>query len=293
MPAYGMRMVYRARRSSGRRAVRRRQYGGKKKAPKFRGFTKLQSKSIARAIGRSDETKYAATQLLFNTALDAAIHTPGTDVVPLVPSIHQGTGENQRDGRRITPTKSYVDVFVTFNQNGATPAIATARELYVVIYLLKSKTYKNWQQWLAAPSPQTNYLLDDGAGNSVPFGMSDPSLGYIADTRFLSYPVDISEFTQIKKRVVKLVRNDGFMNGSPGGATSPNLVQSAWRGRFYFKLPKLIYDDSAAIQGGYPTNNCTMMAIGYCNSDNGTTVVPDGYNAISVSARAHWFFKDA
>lgn len=291
MPARGGRLYGRVRRM-GRKAVRRRRYGGKS-APKFKGFTKQQSASIARAIGRSDETKYAATQLMLNLPLDAAIHTPGTDVVPLVPAIHQGTAENQRDGRKITPTKCFVDVSISFNENNTPPAIATARYLYVVIYLLRSKVYKNWQQWLAAPSPQTNYLLDDGAGNSVPFGINDPTSGFVSDTRFLAYPVDQSEFTLVKKRVVKLIRNDGFTNGSPGGATAPNLAQSSWRGKFYYRLPKLIYDDSAAIQGGYPTNNCTMMAIGYCNSDNGTTVVPENYNAISVTARAHWFFKDS
>lgn len=283
--------------NSGRRRIKRRQYGGKRKGG-LKGFTKVQANTIRKAIGRSEETKYYANQLMFNAQLDAAIHTPGVDVVPLVPQIRPGTAENQRDGRRVTPTKCYVDLNVTFNQvvtgpSTPNPAIVTARELYVVIYLLRSKTYKNWQQWLAAPSPQTNYLLDDGAGNSVPFGYNDPTLGFIADTRFLSYPVDVSEFTQVKKKIVKLVRNDGIMNGTTGAVASPNLPQSSWRGRFYYRLPKLIYDDSAAVTGGFPTNNCTIMAIGYCNSDNGTTVVPDGFDAITVTARAHYFFKDS
>lgn len=291
--AGGRLMLVRRARGAGRRRVRRAQYGGRRKSPHLKGFSKVQARSIVKAIGRKEETKYMATQLALNLALDAAIHTPGTDVLPLVPAIHQGTGESNRVGRKVTPTKSYVDVTATFNQSGSPPAIATAREIYVVMYLLKSKVYKNWQQWLAAPSPQTNYLLDDGAGNSVPFGTNDPSLGYTSNTSFLQYPVDQSEFTLLKKRIVKLVRNDGFMNGTPGGATQPNLPQSSWSGRFYFKLPKLLYDDSAAIQGGYPTNACVMMAVGYANADNATTIVPDGYNALSITARAHWWFKDA
>lgn len=294
--AGGRLFLLRRARGGGRRRVRRAQYGGgRRKAPHLKGFSKVQARSIVKAIGRKEETKYMATQLALNLALDAAIHTPGTDVMPLVPNIRAGTAENQRVGRKVTPTKCYVDVAVTFNQQNApgttNPAIATAREIYVVMYLIKSKTQRNWQHWVAAPDAQTNYLLDDGQGNSVPFGSNDPSLGFITNTSMLQYPVDQSEFTLVKKRIVKLVRNDGYMNSTPGVST--NLVQSAWSGRFYFKLPKLIFDDSAATMGGYPTNANTMLAIGYANADNGTTVVPDGFNAISVTARAHWWYKDA
>ena len=286
----------RARKAGGRPAIRRRRYAVRGKKAHLKGFSVTQSASIMRAIGRKEETKYIATQLAINNALDPGIHTPNTDVLTLVPRITKGNDENQRVGRNVTPVKCYVDVVATFNQLpvGESVAVANAREIFVVMYIVSPKRYKNWAEWSSAPGPQTLYLLDDGAGNSVPFGFQDGAGGYTTNTTFLSYPVDQSEYTLIKKKIVKLVRNDGFMNTGLGGQTTPNLPQSVWSGRFYYKLPKLIYDDSAAVTGGYPTNSNVMIMFGYCNADNGNTTQPaSGYNALSISARAHCWYKDA
>lgn len=277
--------------------TKRRGYGGKRKKP-FKGFSAVQSRTIAKAIGRSEETKYVAYQLAENLALDPAIHTIGTDVMCLAPQITVGTGEHQRTGRKCAPVRSYVDVVATFNQSQPegvqNPAIMTAREIFVVMYLLTPKQQKTWTQYRNDPANLTE-LLDDGAGNAVQFGASDGAGGYTTNTKFLQYPIEATRHRLIRKKVIKLVRNDGGMNSGTLPSSGTNLPSSVWKGRFYYRLPKLMYDDATtSVTGGFPVNACPVMMIGYCNADNGTTIQPaGGYNALSITARLHCWFKDS
>lgn len=287
------------------RPVRRRQYGGKRSKP-LKGFTRLQSRTIRRAIGHSEETKYQATILATNQGLDPAIHTPGTDCMPLVPKIVVGTGESQRVGRKITPTRCRVDISASFVQSnvGAVsppPYQQYAQHIYVVMYIVRSKQFKNWQQW----SQSTNWqnLLDNGDGTSVPFGYEiTPTTGgpfWTADTRFLQKPIETSEYTLIRKKVVKLTKNVGPTDsGVAGSAPMPNLPSTSWRGSFSYKLPQLEWDDTNAGNGGYPSNANVMLMVGWVYADNlgtyylvsGDPQAPD--SALSITATNHIFYKD-
>lgn len=293
-----------------RRVVRRRRrpvYRGKKR-PTLKGFTALQSRSIRRVIGQSEETKYWSKDLLVNQKLDPAIHSPGTDIVPLVPVPVQGTAENERVGRKITPTKCRVDVSVAFAQTnpGGTSAPQSqswANQIYVCMYILRSKTYKNYQQF--TQSTQWNSLLDNGNGNSTSFGyLVTPSSGpafWAADTRDLMKPIETTEFALLKKKVVKLTKNVGMIDtGVAGNAQMPNLPQTSYRGSFSYKLPQLEFDDTASgAYAGYPTNSTVVLAIGWCYADNLGTYGIDATDnqfpvdqMISVSARNHVWYKD-
>lgn len=292
----------------GRRRRGRANYGGKK--THLKGFTKAQSNTIMRAIGRKEETKYIATQIADNSWLDAPIHTPGTDILPLVPAITPGTGEFQRVGRKVTPTKCRVDVTLSFPQYdlGTTSPDITASQanaIYVVMYILRSKNYKCWNEYLNASSPEWNYLLDDGAGNSVPFGyLVTPSSGpsFLATKNtFLQYPIESSHYTLVRKKIVKLTRNQGFVRSAISGE-APNMPQSFWRGSFTYKLPKLIYDDTErSPTNGFPANANLMLAVGYTFQDNlwsqdqvtagGTS--QSSLPLLSLTARSHVWYKDA
>lgn len=290
--------------AGGRRRGRAR-YG--KRAP-LRGFTALQSNSIIRAIKGKEETKYFATQLAQNQLIDAAIHTPGTDIMPLVPPIPQGTGEWQRVGRKVSPTKCRVDISATFGQldlGTPTPDItpSQANAVYLVMYVLRSKTYKNWTEYLNATTPEYNFLLDDGQGNSVPFGsQTTPASGpsfWNTNTQYLQYPIETSHYTLIKKRVVKLVRNQGYLRSAVSGE-APNLNSSFYTGSFTYKLPKLIFDDTErGPTGAYPTNSNVMLAVGYAFADNlwaqdqnvGTSQA--ALPLVSITCRNHVWYKDA
>lgn len=287
---------------------------GKKFIVRNAASTKTVSKPVKAVIKRmvrsNQETKYYAKTLLQNTGLDGAIHTPGVDIVPLVPAVPVGDGEFERVGRQITPTKCKVDLALTFpqlNPGTAEPAPSTAYSdiIYVVIYILKSRRYKNWDDYKA--SSAWNQLLDDGAGNSKAFGSLVTSVGgspfWATSTLEMQYPIEKSEYTLVKRKVVKLVKNGG--NTYIGQSSlQPNLPQSCWTGSFTYKLPKLIYEDnvpSGLTASAYPTNNATMLAIGYCHGDNLSSYMAnsDGSpyqsmaNALTVTARAHTWYKDA
>lgn len=279
--------------------ISKKKYGGKRRKP-FRGFTAVQSQTIAKAIGRAEETKYYAVQLAENLTLDPSIHTMGADIQCLAPQIPQGTGSHQRDGSKVSPVRSYVDVVATFNQNFPSgvqnPAIMTAKEIYVVMYLLSPKQQKTWTQYRNDPVNYTG-LLDDGQTGAVGFGDTggaSPSL--TTNTKFLQYPINQTRHRLIRKKVIKLVRNDGGMNSGTLPSVGTNLPSSVWKGRFYFRLPKLSYDDSpTSVTGGFPTNACPVIMFGYCNADNTTTPVPQSadYNWLSVTARLHCWYKDS
>lgn len=280
---------------------------GKKRA--LKGFTKQQSKSIMRAISGKEETKYYAEQLATNQVLDAPIHTPNTDMLPLVPAIPQGNDEWQRNGRKVTPVKCKVDVSLTFPQvdygvSSPPPESLLANAIYAVIYIVRSKTQKSWVNFAASQEWQS--LLDDGQGHAQAFGKlipdaANPGTNFIAtDMSLLQYPIETSHYTLVRKKVVKLVRNVGNVrDGVPGDA--PNMSQSFWRGSFKYRLPTLQYDDTKDAQtGNRPTNANLMICFGYVFADNLTSEnalatggVTSSAQLLSVTCRNHVWYKDA
>lgn len=295
------RIVRRRRRIIRRRIVRRRVL------PK-----KTLRRVVKQQIMRNEETKYNATQLCLNRTIDPAIHTPGQDCFPLVPKIPQGNDYYQRNGRKVMPTRCKVDVSLAFSQPnpGQTPPAFSqyAQQIYVVIYLLKSKAEDNWFRF--AQSTDYMGLLDNGDGTYAPFGelVTPPapaSTFWTADTSFLQRPIDNTEFTLLQRKVVKLTKNVGNIDtGVAGNSQVPNLPTSSWSGSFYYKLPTLNYDDSTTgvtLNGGYPTNTNVFMAVGWCYADNNGTYYTDATvstqmppdQIVSVTARSHVWYKDA
>lgn len=294
-------------RRMGRRAnPRLRRYGRSK--THIKGFTAAQSRALVKFIGRNEETKYFASQLATQQLLDAAIHSPGTDILPLSPPIPQGTAEWQRTGRKVSPTKCRVDVSCTFQQTDLgteSPDITAsqANAIYVVMYIVRSKNYHNWLEYNGATTPEYNFLLDNGQGAAVPFGQQvTPTSGptfWATNTTFLQYPIETSHYTLVRKKVVKLIRNQGFVRSAVSGE-APNLSQSYWRGSFSYKLPKLLYDDTErGPTGAYPTNSNLMIMFGYAFADNlwSQDQVPGTSQAslplLNISVRNHVWYKDA
>lgn len=287
-----------------RRPQRKRNYG-LRKSKALRGFTKLQSATIRRAIGQSEETKYNATVLQLNRFIDPAIHSPGIDMLPLVPKIATGTQENQRIGRKITPVRCRVNVNVAFAQSNPgsqnpDPTMSRAGQIHVVMYVLRSKSYKNYYQW--SQSPNWSYLLDNGDGTSVPCGyQAGVSPFWTLDNSYLSKPIESSEYTLIKKRVIKLTKNVGMTDtGVAGNSQVPNLPSTSYSGSFTYKLPTLQYDDTNNVLfQGYPTNSNVIIAFGWCYADNMGTYDVDAEgnplapaSQVSITAVNHVWYKD-
>lgn len=301
---------------------RKGRYGAKK------ALSKPQRAQVKAIVRKQEETKYFAQQLQLQTNLDYPIHTPyggavgtASDILPLTMNIPVSGGgigsEALRVGRKITPTKCYVDVELAFRQStlgGAVdPSTLFANEIYVCMYIVSSKNLKNWtmyaNQGTGAPGTANPFfdLLDDGQGGTQAFAKvavntpPNPNVLY-TDSSLLDYPINTEHYTIHKKKIVKLVRNVGQMSldGTPGNA--PNLPQSCWRGRFYYRLPRLIYDDTPTnvqFYGGYPTNSNVMLmcgsvlASGLSSTSSAGGVFTALDNPVTWSVRNHIWFKDA
>lgn len=291
----------------------------KKTARKAKGLTKSQKQQVKAIVSRQEETKYHAEQLLTKYQLDWGIHTyadpaagtPNGDILPLVPSIMEGDGSWQRSGAKVKPTKCRVDVEVSIAENplGLTPITPFTADIYVVMYLLRSKTFKNYRQFVEATKAGDfiGDLLNNGDGTSKYFGNamligSPPTSIVYSNATDLQLPVNSKYFTLVKKKIVRLTKNAGLSYGD-GVPNAPNLGKSSWRGSFTYTLPTLTYDEYAQntqYVGPYPTNNCTFLAIGSALANgldsltyqNGEVSGVLG-NPMLLNVRNHVWYKDA
>lgn len=287
----------RQRRPVARRPRRARNYGMNKVKP-LKGFTKLQTVALKKAIGRNEETKYTATNLWDGVGLDGAIHSIGlpgaiADTMPLVPQILPGAAENQRIGRKVKPVKCCVDVSVSFNMNGEAPTGQNTQQIYVYLYMLRSKTVKSYGQFVGTDN--WNHWADNGDGTSTFFGYTDTATPPNFFTDYLAFqkPVETSEVSLVKRVRIKLTKNNGIMNGSTVAGSNPNLSTSSYSGRFYYRLPELVWDDTNSKNQGFPSNNNTFIAVGACLADNTDGLYSNDSAKFTISARQHVWFKDA
>lgn len=284
-------------------------------AKKTAKLTKPVKKAIKKIIHSGEETKYHAEQLLMKNTLDWGIHTywsPSSmgDTMPLVPRIAQGDGNFERIGSKVTPVKCRVDIEAAIAEvpNGLTVTGQWTNDIYLVMYMLRTKTSKNYQQFSNVGASNTiDYtaeLLNNGDGTSKGFGnaISIGGSSYVyTNAADLQLPVNREYFTLMKRKVVKLTKNYGSTN-SDGTQTYPNVNKSNYRGSFVYKLPKLKYDDDPktnAVTGGYPVNTNVILCIGavlangcdslqYLNNEV-TGILP---NPLQMNVRTHYWYKD-
>lgn len=290
-----------------------------KKAPKrkSKALIKVQKKQVKAIVRSNEETKYHAEVLLSKQTLDWGIHTPWSpssigDTMPLVPRIAQGDGNFQRIGSRVRPVRCRVDIEAAIAEAATGLPIASlyTNDIYLVMYILRPKTSKNFLQFtnLAQPAggAYTDELLDNGDGTSKAFGnaIAIGGTNYVySNAADLQLPVNKEYFTQVRRKVVRLVKNAGSTNQD--GSNYPNVTKggSSFRGSFTYKLPSLKYDDdpkSASLTGAYPTNSNMVLCIGACLANGMDSIQygggePTGIltNPIVLNVRTHYWYKDA
>lgn len=282
-------------------------------------LSKPMRRAVQRIVRGNEETKYHAEQLLMKTQLDWGIHTywsPSSigDTMPLVPRIVQGDGSYQRIGSKVRPTRCRVDIEAAIAEvpNGITPLAGQwTNDIYLVMYLLRPKTVKNYQQFANVATTGADWtaeLLDNGDGTSKAFGYSTliGTTPYIySNASDLQLPINREYWTLVKRKVVRLTKNYGQTNSDGTPQDNPNLGKSSYRGSFVYKLPTLKYDDDSktvALNGGYPTNANMVLCIGAalangCDSlqYGGEPLQPTGVlpNPLQLNVRTHYWYKDA
>lgn len=252
---------------------------------------------LKKALMRSEETKYIATQLWDKATLDGAIHSIGlpstnSDTMPLVPKIQVGSLENERVGRKVHPTKACLDVNVSFTQTGDPPYAQATQHLYVYMYILRSKTWKNYGK-MQTDGGAFKYFADNGDSTSGPFGLQDGSGNWYTNMTVFQRPVNTSEVTQLRRVKVKLTKNQGIINGSAVPNAVTNLHTTSYSGRIYFKLPTLHYDDTDGTGQGYPSNANVFIAVGSAQADNTDGLTSAAGGIVSITGRAHVWYKDS
>ena len=213
-------------------------------------------------IRGDSETKYVRETILdsmqtgyvnFNSIIDSA-----TDWYRCIPVISPGTTSAQKIGKVIVPRKCTLHLNFKFDS-----ADQYTRDIMVVLYVLSSKTQKNYSNSGVNSNMLTAYnaFLDPGDGVND----SDYHGNYITST----YPVNRDAFTLQKKKLIHLGKSSGVANGyqvtgqydgTGRGMYSPNS-KIAHRVSVPIKLPKkLLYDQNA---NTVPTNAAVWFGVGY------------------------------
>lgn len=225
-----------------------------------RGIVRL----IKSNIMRNQETKYIQASVtgavVKNTIVD-------TNVLNLIPTIVQGTGEANRIGNKISPTSLKVTLTITcFNQAVSTPPI------YFDIYIFKFKA--------ANPNYGNPTLID----MQEFLDANNGSTGYVGDILSGLRPLNNDKFKQIMhKRITLFNPLDATNQIAATAQYNPNRYMKFYLGK-YLKN-QLIYNDNNSLL----TNDNLYMAIGATQTTGATADVNYGSYSIIVDMS----YKDA
>lgn len=227
----------------------RRKTGRKKVASKNKLVTKAQ---LYRAIRRNVETKIASNSTGF-TLYNSAIGSAG-DRLTILPSISQGTAQNQRVGNTIKPLKLVIRGYVAYNaqQSGAN---IDARMLGVRYFVYQDKTVKSYA------NPVNNWQMLDLGGTSGTFD------GTVIN---FNSPHNNDMFNFYADRRIKMLKPYGYTNtGTPSTTITLTGVDSSMYHSFTITLTQkhlpavLKFDQSEDYN--FPINFAPYFSLGYCD----------------------------
>ena len=247
------------------------------------------TQAIQRVIKGDSETKYVRETILdstqsgyinFNSYCDSA-----ADWYRCIPVISPGSTSAQKIGKVLMPTRCTLHLNFKFDS-----ADQYSRDIMVVLYVLTSKTQKNYANSGINSNMLTAYnaFLDPGDG------VNDSA--YNGNWLTSTYQINRDAFTLQKKKLIHLNKSSGVANGygvtgqydgSGRGMYAPNS-KLAHRVSVPIKLPKkLLYDQNA---NTVPTNAAVWFGIGYYYRNG----LPGDNNAgiLQVDASTEMSYKD-
>jgi len=257
----------------------------KKKAAYRKPVRKSKSPFVQKVqaiINRNLETKYVRETIASEpaTVLWNSVISGSADWYRCLPLVARGGQSHQRIGDHIEPTSLTMNWsfrFATEDEN--------TRDIYVVLYVLQSKSVKDYLTNNAggALSANFNQYLDNGNDTTTYFA------GTWVDAQ---KPINKENFTLLHKRVIPLIKGSGVPNGS-------GVVPSA-RGMYTHErsvrancsytiknLPRFLYSDVSLAR---PSNYAPVWAVGYYYGDG--TAADTGTGILDVAMDAHLYFKD-
>jgi hypothetical protein len=256
---------------------RRKAYHPRKKvASKKSLVTKSQ---LYRAIRRNVETKIASNQYTI-TAFNSGINSSG-DLITVLPSILNGTGQADRIGHNIKPLKLVIKGYVVYRCD-ATASLQDAKVLGARLFCFQDKAKRSY-----GITSNYNYNLLDLGGTSTNF--TGTPMNYVT-------PHNNDQFMMFADKRMKILKPWGYVSNS--SVTQANAVASFNSSIFHpftitltqKHLPaQLKYDDSES--SSYPVNFAPYLALGYCDLLNAS---PDtSVTQLAMEFCATLYYEDA
>lgn len=243
-----------------------------KKAPRYRRAPKRSVVATVKRIIKGQEEKKLQVLFQQGTTFNGGISATNEWYNP-IPIVGQGTGSFQRDGNVIKP--SLLDM--TWNISIGTGVTRSCDDI-VVLYLFKCKNLRSYADMQSRGSPAN--FLDFGSLGTNPFS------GVLTD---VAAPVNNDLITLISKKVFKLNKGPGGLNGDGGNYSGAGGVTSRRIRIKMRKLPQFMYTQGNS--DGLPENYGLCWALGYAKSDGSAPDVL--FQDVRVDFTSSLYFTDA
>lgn len=229
------------------------------------------TKAVKRVIRNQEEKKMQSLSTA-GTTFNGAIAATNEWYNP-IPIVGQGTGSFQRDGNVIKPTLLDMNWRISLGTG-----VTRSCDDTVVLYLFKCKNLRSYADMVNRGSP--NSFLDKGS-----LGLSQFT-GVLND---IDTPVNNDSFVVIKKKVFKLTKGPGGLNGDGGTYSGAGGITSRHIRIKIRKLPNFMYQQGNA--DGLPENYGLCWALGYAKSDGSAPDVL--FQDVRVDFTSNLYFTDA
>lgn len=227
---------------------------------------------VKKVIASTDEKKYqqlAVAGTTFNGGISST-----TEWYNPIPIINQGDGAFQRQGNVIKPSMLDMTWHISLGEG-----VSRSCDDMVVLYLFKMKNARSYADMVSRGSAAS--FLNRGSQGLTAF------TGLLTD---VATPVNVDGFTVVSKRVFKLSKGTGALNGDTSAGYSAAGGVTSKRINIKIKdLPQFHYQQGNT--DGLPENYGLCWALGYAKSDGSSPDVL--FQDIRVDYTASLFYTDA
>lgn len=260
---------------------RKRSIVGRRRSVDYSGMNKKVARMVRNAVKRQAETKINFVNYV-NQKFNATISTTA-DLYNLLPSLAQGTDDNNRVGNSVVPMYTNVRGYVTISPNDT--IYTTLGPLDVQLFCLRSKTKKDGS---ASKSSTDLDIIKRGVTKQQYDGTFASSIS----------PVNTEDFQVIFKKTFRLIPAPTTSATPPTDAFSvpnnPNSGSTIYK--FQHKInwakigvKKLLYEVTGASQ---PSNENIYFCLGYAQYNNPNVAVSDLYTPVQMTMQAITYYKD-
>lgn len=267
------------------RKIRKSAKSYRKSSPKMVNKTmrKYVKATVNRAIMKKSETKINFINAV-NQKFNATISSTG-DLYNLLPSLAQGTGDDQRVGNTVIPMYTNVRGYVSISTNDA--LYGTLGPLDVQLFCLRNKTRRDGS---SVKLLQDLDIIKRGTSKQTYDGTFASSIS----------PVNTEDFQILFKKSFRLIPIPTTSSSSTSAPTSFSLPNNSNSGSTIYKfkhtinwkkvgVKKLIYEISGSSQ---PCNENIYWCLGYAQYNDPNNAVSDTYTPVQMTMQAITYYKD-